>query len=501
MNLGTHTSSSPTQEPIEALKVMNDVLELVDPALRDFQGFDPRHAVVLTGCDPVTPSVHHIGDAALGAIGAYGVELAAFSRARSAELPHARIDIHDAVAQLMAPFFTRVGQTPIAEVADDPRLMENTGFYATKDGGWILLVLSYPHLRDRVCQVLDCPPEKSRIVAAVAQWDGLELEEAIAAARGSATVVRSQEQWRQSPPGRALVGRPVVSVERIGDAPPRPLPPISGPTSAPMVDVRVVDNTHVIAGPVAGRLFADAGAEVLHVSRPDRPDSNQMLLETGRGKRNAYCDVRDPEQAERLWEILAEANVYLCNYNNLDAKGLGATEMALRCPGIVIADVHGWGVHGPWKARGGFDQVACSATGFALEEGGDHPALPPTHLLNDYLASYLLSAGTIAALRRQSTEGGSWQVHVDLAAISMWVQDLGLFERADVEDLPHPLQGMNAVATFTNHGPFGEVSSLVPPITGTPESGIGPQPLGSSVLGWSTDVTDMDSSRSGFTSS
>lgn len=65
-------------------------------------------------------------------------------------------------------------------------------------------------------------------------------------------------------------------------------------------------------------------------------------------------------------------------------------------------------MEGTWKERGGFDQLACSVTGFSAEEGGfDNPSLPPTYLLNDYLAAIVGTAGAVEALRRRAKEGES----------------------------------------------------------------------------------------------
>lgn len=103
----------------------------------------------------------------------------------------------------------------------------------------------------------------------------------------------------------------------------------------------------------------------------------------------------------------------------------------------MLLDYHGWGIKGPWSGRGGFDQLACAATGFSAEEGSfDGPRLPPTYLLNDYLAAVLGAAGVLEALRRRARDGGTYRVHIDLARVCMWIQDLGLFPRAQVADLP-----------------------------------------------------------------
>lgn len=284
------------------------------------------------------------------------------------------------------------------------------------------------------------------------------------------------EQWAAHPAGRHLAGRPVVEVERIGDAPPEPVPD----------RLRVLDDTHVIAGPVAAKLLGTFGADVLHVSRPDLPDPLAMVALTGGGKRNAWLDLRDPAQAATLRDLVGGADVFVNAYRGTGARGFGPEDLAERRPGIVALDLHCWGADGPWATRGGFDQLACSATGFALEErAGGPPSLPPTHLLNDYLAAWLGAAGGLAALRRRAIEGGSWRVRVTLAGVCTWVRELGMFTAAQVADLPRP--GAPTIGMHVVDGPMGRLVEPVLPLEfdGRPAPLPGPpQLLGTAAATW-----------------
>ncbi|MFK0296466.1 CoA transferase [Streptomyces sp. NPDC090442] len=374
---------------------------------------------------------------------------------------------------------------------EDPNLLGSSDFYRAGDGRFVCVLLSYvllsyPHLRDIACQVLDCPPDRERIVAAVAQWDALRLEEAICERGGTAIAVRTQGEWRTHPQGRRLANGPLIHIEKLAESAPQPFRAADG--GLPLAGVRVLDNTHVIAGPVAARITAELGADVLHVSAPGHPDPLGMIVETGIGKRAAFCDLIDPAEAAAFWSTLADADLYVSNYLNLDSKGFGPKDLVERRPGLVVLDFHGWGVEGSWARRGGFDQPASAADGFAAEEGSfDAPRLPPTYLLNDYLAAVLGAAGALEALRRRAREGGSHRVHVDLAKVCVWVQDLGLLPRAQVAQLPAPDPAQAGAELATVSGPFGEVcylptqvgySSLTPSLERTAE------PLGASPLAW-----------------
>lgn len=447
---------------------------------------DAGGTVEITGADPVTPSVHRIGDAAAAGLAALGTEAAALHRERGGAAQDVTVSVEAAVRQLMAVFFTRMRGVPVGQLQEDPNLLGNSDFYRAADGRFVYVLLSYPHLRDIACRVLDCPPDRERIAAAVAQWDALRLEEAVCERGGTAIAVRTREEWRMHPQGRLLADGPLIRIEKLAESAPEPLPAADG--GLPLAGVRVLDNTHVIAGPIAARMAAELGADVLHMSAPGRPDPVGMIVETGIGKRAAFCDLTDPDQAAAFWSTLAGADLYVSNYLNLDTKGFGPERLVERRPGLVVLDFHGWGPDGPWLRRGGFDQLASAATGFAAEEGSfEAPRLPPTYLLNDYLAAVLGTAGALEALRRRAREGGSYRVHVDLAKVCMWVQDLGLLARDQVAGLPAPDTSPAGVELATVSGPFGEVcylptqvgySSLTPRLNRTAE------PLGASPLAW-----------------
>lgn len=443
--------------------------------------------VDIAGGEPATVSPHRLAEcmaAVMAANGAAGSRLAT-RRGGPARAVAVRTD--DALLQLMAVYATRLGAVRAVDTMEDPHLLGDGDFYRCRDGREIFLLLSYPHLRDRALQVLGCPPGREAITQAVGRWAAADLEDAITAIGGTATMVRGTDEWAASAPGRALANTPVVHVTRTGPAAPRQHVTL-GPADPPLRGMRVLDLTHVIAGPIAARLAAELGADVLHLSRPDRPDPNAMILETGRGKRNAFSDLRTPAGRSALEKLLESADVVLHSYRNLARFGLDAEQLAANHPGIVFADVHGWGADGPWAERGGFDQLACAATGFALEEGGTTAALPPTYLLNDYVAAFLLSAGIQTALTRQIIDGGSWHTHVDLARVCTWVQDQGI-NTARIEHTGGDLRAsLNGAALVSTVGPFGPVSYLPSQIRVTPSWSTVARPaapLGSSAPVWS----------------
>lgn len=143
----------------------------------------------ISGADPITPSPHRIGDASAAAIAAFGAQIAALGDSSVVS-----VSVADAVDQLRAAYLTTINGQPTRLIAEDPTALRNNDFYRTADG-WTFLITTFPHQRDAVCAVLDCPPTKERIAQAALTWNSVALEEAVVAAGGVAAAARTAQQW------------------------------------------------------------------------------------------------------------------------------------------------------------------------------------------------------------------------------------------------------------------------------------------------------------------
>jgi crotonobetainyl-CoA:carnitine CoA-transferase CaiB-like acyl-CoA transferase len=259
------------------------------------------------------------------------------------------------------------------------------------------------------------------------------------------TAKRSFEEWDRHPQGVAVAALPVFSIERIGDAPPRPLPT----ASRPLGGVRVLDLTRIIAGPVCGRALAAHGADVLLVTASHLPAIEPLVIDTGRGKLSCRIDLRDAAGQSTLRGLLRDTDVFIQGYRPgaLQSLGFGPEQVAQLRPGIVYASLSAYSHVGPWADRRGFDSLVQTASGFndaeARAAGTDQPRPLPAQAL-DHAAGYLMAFGAITALAHRCTEGGSWHVRVSLAQTGKWLRKLGRIEQGlscdetsldDVQDL------------------------------------------------------------------
>ena len=180
--------------------------------------------------------------------------------------------------------------------------------FETRDGRFINLTGIYPHLMDRILNVLKVPPEQAAIRAAVRKWDGQELEDTLAANNGVAALHRTRAEWLAHPQGKYLAGTPLIEIVKVGEAPPRPFSP---DPRAPLSGKRVVSCTHVIAGTTAARTLAEYGANVLHIARDQSFEHEALVIDVNVGMRSAWVNLRDSAQARRFAGLLPEADVFI----------------------------------------------------------------------------------------------------------------------------------------------------------------------------------------------
>ena len=162
-----------------------------------------------------------------------------------------------------------------------------------------------------------------------------------------------------------------IFIAKIGDAPKRVLTD-PGDVQHALEGIRVLDLTRVLAGPVCGRTLAGNlsimppfsavniyicmrvpghGADVLLVTSPNLPSLPLLDTETSRGKRTTQLDLNVPTDAEKLRELLSDADVFLQSYRpgGLTARGFGPEACAAMRPGIVHASITAFSPGGPWQ--------------------------------------------------------------------------------------------------------------------------------------------------------
>ncbi len=413
-------------------------------------------SIHVAGDDPVIASPHRLALASASLLAAQGAATAALWRHRGGGEQRIDVDCGDAILALNPLVALR--RAGHAGFHYDDRTAPLNNFFRAGDGRWLFLTGVSPRLRDGTLRLLKCWNDVPAIADAVAKWNSFELEEALAAARLTGSVVRTPAEWRDHPHGRHLAGKPLVEIEKIGDAPRRTFET----APRPMSGLRTIDMTHVLAGPTTARAMAEQGADVLRLTsmRPDLADAEGVMIEMGMGKRSAVIDLNLAEDRDTLAQLCAGADVFAQSWRPglLARHGFAPEQVAARRPGIIYVSITCFGLDGPWGGRGGYDVIALNATGFTAEESAvDAPRFAPCGIVTDHMAGFLGGAAVASTLLRQAREGGSYHIKISLAQIAMWVQSLGL---VTVDGVPMPpVPRMERIES-----PYGPLEYLASPI-------------------------------------
>lgn len=426
-----------------------------------WSAFDlPRAALshlTLTAGETGLPSSFEVGAAAQASIAAAALAAAEIWHRRSGKRQEVSVGMRDAALECTA-YFSLDGRVP--EAWD-----KFSGLYRCGGDdapGWVRIHANFAHHRDGALRLLGFPSadgvERADVERALRDWTAERFEDAAAEAGLVVAAARSFAEWDAHRQGIAVADLPLMSIEKIGEAPPLAWPDLS-PDGPPLEGIRVVELTRILAGPIAGRTLAAYGADVMLVNSPDLPNI-ESIADTSRGKLSAHIDLRTSIGRAQLGKLAEGAHVFVQGYRpgGLRALGFGPEDVARIKPGIVYVSLSAYGHAGPWAERRGFDSLVQTATGINVAEAEAFAAKAPKALpvpLLDYASGFLMAFGAAAALLRQSTEGGSWHVRVSLAQTAYWLRSLG----RTMPNLSAPRPDLKALAQNYPSG-FGQLQGM-----------------------------------------
>jgi crotonobetainyl-CoA:carnitine CoA-transferase CaiB-like acyl-CoA transferase len=390
--------------------------------------------VALSGSDPVVDSVFRIGECAAAVLGAQGAGVAEIWRRRTGRRQQISIDaLAGALASFSVGYQSQHGYA-IPQPEPSYPLVE---LYPVRNGRWFMLHGAYPLLRNGLLDLLGCTMNPSDIASKAAAWDAFALEEAVAAKGLCGAAVRSREEWLDTEQGRAVAATPLIEIIKIGESKPEPFAPAKE-GDRPLTGIKVLDLTHVIAGPTLGKSLAEQGAEIMHITDPTQPSLLPFVVDTGHGKLQALLTLTEDADAATLRELIAQSDIFVESYRPgaISKLGFSPEAVAEMRPGSIYVSVNCYGWAGPWLHRPGWEQLAQVVTGMTVAQGTpDQPLLQPVYP-NDYVAGFLGALGALMALLRREKEGGSYHVRISLCRTAMWIQSQGQISKSQ---LPPPV--------------------------------------------------------------
>jgi crotonobetainyl-CoA:carnitine CoA-transferase CaiB-like acyl-CoA transferase len=232
----------------------------------------------------------------------------------------------------------------------------------------------------------------------------------------------------------------------------------------PLAGVKVIELSHIMAGPTCGLMLADMGATVIKVEKiPGGDDTRRTVPPTvgaqsaafmmmNRNKRGIALDLKSEGGKEVLRRLLADADVVTENYRagTMDRLGFGYETVRRTNPGIIYCSLSGFGRTGPYAERAGFDLVAQGMSGL-MSVTGEGPGRPPVKCgppVTDITAGILAAMGVLAAYTHRLKTGEGQMV------------DTSLFEAGIVQTY---WQSAIALATGVAPGPMGSGHPLSAP--------------------------------------
>jgi crotonobetainyl-CoA:carnitine CoA-transferase CaiB-like acyl-CoA transferase len=215
-------------------------------------------------------------------------------------------------------------------------------------------------------------------------------------------------------------------------------------TSLPLAGVRVLELARILAGPWAGQLLADLGADVIKVERPEEGDDTRhwgppflrsaagedlsaaYFHSCNRGKRSIAIDISTPQGQAQVRSLALGADVVIENFKvgGLAQYGLDAAALRALNPALIYCSITGFGQTGPYAHRAGYDFIVQGMGGMMSITG--EPDGPPQKggvAYADILTGVYSTVGILAALRQRERTGEG--AHVDMALLDTQVAVLG----------------------------------------------------------------------------
>lgn len=212
---------------------------------------------------------------------------------------------------------------------------------------------------------------------------------------------------------------------------------------APLLGVRVIEFGQIAAGPFAGSLLADLGADVVKVENPHGGDGmrnwppltaghgpekfSENFASINRNKRSITANIKDPADIDRLLTLAGHADVVIENFRPgaLTRAGLGFTDFAKVNPQIVYCSISGYGQKGPFASRGAFDVTVQAFSGLMSVTGreGDPPVKCGVPVA-DFCAGLYAGYSILAALLRARQTGVGAEIDCSMLGAMLGVSAL-----------------------------------------------------------------------------
>jgi crotonobetainyl-CoA:carnitine CoA-transferase CaiB-like acyl-CoA transferase len=263
--------------------------------------------------------------------------------------------------------------------------------------------------------------------------------------------------------------------------------------SGPLTGLHVVEFSHIMAGPICGRMLADMGADVIKVEPvtggdatrdfrpPDLDGESAAFMMLNRNKRGVALDLKSEEGLQIARRLVERADVLIENHRTgtMERLGLGYDLLRETNPGLIYCEISGFGRTGPMAHLGGFDLITQGYSGImsVTGEGEGRPPVKCAPPITDITAGILAAMGVLAAYVERLETGRGQRI------------DTSLFEAGITQSF---WQAAMALATGVSPGPLGSAHPMSAPYQAFETSDGWITVGGSNQANWLRLVTIMD---------
>lgn len=323
--------------------------------------------------------------------------------------------------------------------------------YKTKDNRYVSFHTYYQSQQKKLVEALKLkkPSEAFTLMSTkkdikylskvVETYQAQDLENLAFDCGACACVLRSRDEWAATSVGKAVIDMPLIRFKEEGRA--KMKLDDSDLSKGPLSGIKVLDLTHIIAGPACSRILAEYGADVLLVRRGKFVEQEQAMLELDgwAGKDSIQLDLNKKEDLARMKELIKEANLITFSYQNncFDQFGLSYEEIRKLNPNVIYANLMCFS-DSEWVNRPGWAPLAEDITGLSIRNGSKEQPVNLNGVPLDYIPGFILALGSLIAIRDNLKYGTVSRVTTSLTKGAMLLHEAtDLCEKADKKPSKH----------------------------------------------------------------
>lgn len=231
--------------------------------------------------------------------------------------------------------------------------------------------------------------------------------------------------------------------------------------SGPLVGIKVLDLTRVLAGPFTTMILGDLGADVIKIEQPEIGDEARhfgpfkngfslYFMSINRGKKSVTLNLKSDQGKSLFRQLVQQSDILVENFRpgTMKKHGLDYETLSTEHPSLIYAACSGFGQTGPFSQKGAYDMIIQGMGGIISITG--EPDGPPVRVgtsISDITAALFTTIGILSALHHRSLTGKGQFVDVSMLDSLVAVLENAIVRYFTTDEIPHPLGSRHPVIT------------------------------------------------------